>query len=73
MNLDGFLVIHPNTLAKNPACFNFNVNAVSETKAISIPEKNAENTNETAISARNFPPRFILNRFVLHAYVLQTF
>lgn len=47
MNLEGFSVSFRNTVASSPACF-FSISMwilLEETKAISIPEKNAESTN----------------------------
>ena len=49
INLEGFLVSNVNTFDKNPSCF-FSISIwilLAEIKAISIPEKKAENSNET--------------------------
>ena len=49
MNFDGFSVSHVRTFAKSPSCF-FSISIwilFADTKAISIPEKKAENSNES--------------------------
>ena len=51
INLEGFSVSQVSTLAKSPSCF-FSISICilfAETKAISIPEKNAEKSNEMII------------------------
>jgi hypothetical protein len=51
INFEGLLVSLVNTLAKKPSCF-FSISIcilLADIKAISIPEKKAENTNETKI------------------------
>jgi hypothetical protein len=48
MNLEGFLVSLVRITAKKPSCF-FSISMwilLAEIKAISIPEKNAENTKD---------------------------
>jgi hypothetical protein len=54
INFEGFWVSKVNTLAKKPSCF-FSISIwilFAEMKAISIPEKNAENNSDRAIMVK---------------------